>query len=105
LERTILTVDTAKTKNISNMAEKLITIKELGQRFNLTPCTINHYTNLGLLKVVGKKKNRRLYSEEDIKHRLAKIAELISQGYPLQLISKKLNGEGLNGEQAGESLK
>lgn len=76
------------------MAKKQITIKELTHKFNLSLYTINHYTNLGLLKVVGKKRNRRLYNEEDVEYRLAKIAELITQGYPLQLISKKLNNEG-----------
>jgi len=74
--------------------KKQITIKELAHKFKLTPYTINHYTNLGLLKVVGKKRNRRLYNEEDVKYRLVKIAELISRGYPLQLISKKLNNQG-----------
>lgn len=73
------------------MTKKTITIKELAQKFNLTSYTINHYTNLGLLKVIGKKKNKRLYDDEDVKYRLSKVAELISQGYPLQLISKKLN--------------
>ena len=71
--------------------EKLITIKEISQKFNLTLYTINHYTNLGLLKVVGKKNNRRLYNENEVTDRLEKVSELISQGYPLQLISKKLN--------------
>jgi len=78
---------------MSDIAKKQITIKELTHKFNLTPYTINHYTNLGLLKVVSKRRNRRLYNEEDVKYRLAKIAELIAQGYPLQLISKKLNNE------------
>jgi len=77
------------------MANKKVTIKELIHKFNLTLYTINHYTNLGLLKVVGKKKNRRLYDEEDVKYRLEKITELTSQGYPLQLISKELNKESV----------
>ena len=76
------------------MAKEPITIKELARKFNLTVYTINHYTNLGLLRVVDRKRNKRLYNEEDVKYRLGKIAELISQGYPLQLISKKLNGNG-----------
>lgn len=72
----------------------LITIKEISQKFNITAYTINHYTNLGLLKVVVKRKNRRLYDEAEIAYRLKKVSEMISQGYPLQLISKKLNNDG-----------
>ena len=70
---------------------KLIAIKEICQKNNITPFTINHYTNLGLLKVVAKKGNRRLYDASEVGRRLKVIPELISQGYPLQLISKKLN--------------
>jgi len=74
------------------MSEKMITIKEIVQKFKLTAYSVNHYTNLGLLRVVSKKKNKRLYNENEVKYRLEKIAELTAQGYPLQLINKKLNG-------------
>lgn len=74
------------------MSEKLITIKEIVQKFKLTPYSVNHYTNLGLLRVVSKKKNKRLYNESEVKYRLENIAELTAQGYPLLLINKKLNG-------------
>lgn len=70
---------------------RLITIKEISRKFNITPYTVNHYTNLGLLKVVAKRKNRRLYDGVEVGRRLRQISQLISQGYPLQLISKKLN--------------
>jgi DNA-binding transcriptional MerR regulator len=73
---------------------KLTAIKEICQKHNITSFTINHYTNLGLLKVVAKKGNRRLYDSVEVERRLKVIPDLISQGYPLQLISKKLN----NGE-------
>ena len=76
------------------MTGKLIPITELTQRFHLTSYTVNHYTNIGLLRVAGRKRNRRLYDEEAVRRRLAKMTELISQGYPLQLISQKLNSEG-----------
>jgi len=75
------------------MNKRLISIKEIVQRYSITSYTINHYTNLGLLKVVSKKKNRRLYDEEEVGNRLGKIQELVAGGYPLLLISKKLNGE------------
>ena len=70
---------------------RLITIKEICRQFNITPYAVNHYTNLGLLKVVVKKKNRRLYDDVEVESRLKQISQLISQGYPLQLIGKKLN--------------
>jgi DNA-binding transcriptional MerR regulator len=60
-------------------------------QFNLTYHTVNHYTNLGLLKVVLKQKNRRLYDAREVRERLSKIEGLALQGYPLQLISKTLN--------------
>lgn len=75
------------------MSRKLITIQAISQKFNISPYTINHYTNLGLLKVIGKRANRRLYDEAQVRDRLAKIPVLKSQGYPLQLITKKLNGD------------
>ena len=73
------------------MQNNLITIKEIAEKFNITPYTINHYTNLGLLKVVMKNKNKRLYDVNEVTHRLRTIANLMSEGYPLQLIAKKLN--------------
>ena len=73
------------------MQNNLITIKEIAEKFNITPYTINHYTNLGLLKVVMKNKNKRLYDANEVTHRLRTIANLMSEGYPLQLIAKKLN--------------
>ena len=81
------TVNTVKS--LVNM--KLITIKEICTKFGITPYTINHYTNLRLLRVVAKIKNRRLYDVAEVEYRLKQIQELINQGYSLQLISKKLN--------------
>ena len=73
------------------MQNNLITIKEIAEKFNVTSHTINHYTNLGLLKVVMKNRNKRLYDVNEVTHRLRTVSNLISEGYPLQLIAKKLN--------------
>jgi DNA-binding transcriptional MerR regulator len=75
------------------MPNNRITIKEIAKKFNITPYTINHYTNLGLLKVVMKNKNKRLYDEDEVAYRLKMISKLIAEGYPLQLIRKRLNKE------------
>lgn len=75
------------------MANTLITLKEISKKFNITPYTINHYTNLGLLKVVMKNKNRRLYDEAEVLYRLKTISNLIAEGYPLQLIRRRINKE------------
>ena len=75
------------------MQNNLINIKDILKKFNITSYTINHYTNLGLLKVVMKNKNRRLYDESDVVYKLKKIADLIAEGYPLQLIRKKFDEE------------
>jgi len=74
------------------MKRKLISAKEIIKKHQITYQTINHYTNFGLIHVVTKKGNVRLYDEFQIRDRLTKITRLVSEGYPLRLISKKLNG-------------
>ncbi|MFH1414363.1 MAG: MerR family transcriptional regulator [Candidatus Omnitrophota bacterium] len=74
------------------MAKKLITAKEITEKFKITFQTINHYTNFGLLDVVTKHGNVRLYDEVEVEKRLAKIQQLIAEGYPLRLIRKQLVG-------------
>ena len=69
----------------------LITIREIVKRHNVTSFTVNHYTDIGLLNVVSKKKNVRLYDGSEVKERLKRIAELKDQGYPLRLIRMELS--------------
>lgn len=75
-----------------NMAKGLITISEIVRRYGIPYSTVNYYTSVGLLAVADRKKNMRLYNEAQVKERLAKIAGLRSEGYPLHLIQKQLNG-------------
>lgn len=75
------------------MKQKLISAKEIIEKYHLTYQTINHYTNFGLLLVVTKKGNVRLYDEEHVQQRLAKTSELISRGFPLRLIRQALDQE------------
>lgn len=72
------------------MTKDLITISEIVREHNIPYSTINHYTVMGLLTVVGKKKQMRLYGKAEIRERLARISELKNMGYPLQLIKKEL---------------
>ena len=75
-----------------NTKRKLISAQDIIKKYKITYQTINHYTNFNLLHVVTKKGNVRLYDEEQIRIRLVKISRLMGEGYPLRLISKKLNG-------------
>ena len=74
------------------MPSKMISAKDIIKRYNISYQTINHYTNFGLLSVVSKKANQRLYTAKEVKERLAKISKLASEGYSLRLIRKKLIG-------------
>ena len=74
------------------MGENLVTAKEIVGKFDITFQTVNHYTNFGLLSVITKKGNVRMYSAKEVKERLAKISELVAEGYSLRLIHKKLVG-------------
>jgi len=74
------------------VAKKLITAKEVVKKFNISFQTVNHYTNFGLLNVVTKKGNVRLYDEAEVRQRLVKVSELVAEGYSLRLIRKKLVG-------------
>ena len=74
------------------MSDQFITAKEIVEKFNITFQTVNHYTNFGLLSVVTKKANVRMYSLKEVKDRLLKISELVAEGYSLRLIRKKFVG-------------
>jgi len=74
------------------MNKKLISAKEIISKFNISLQRVNHYTNIGLLSVVTRKGNVRMYDETEVKERIAKISELRNEGYSLRLIHKKLNG-------------
>ncbi len=79
--------------NIGKIKQKLISAKEIIEKFNVTYQTVNHYTNFDLLHVVIKNGNVRMYNEVEVREKLMKISQLIGEGYPLRLIRKKLDGE------------
>ncbi len=75
---------------MANVNNKLISAKEIALKFNIPYPTVNHYTNLGFFSVVKRKGNIRLYREDEVKKKLVKIFQWKDEGYPLQLILKKL---------------
>jgi len=76
----------------ANKDNKMLTVKEIMQGYNLTYQTVNHYTDFGLLPIALKKGNVRFYDKDIVEERLKKIKELAGQGYSLSLIRKQLIG-------------
>jgi len=76
--------------------DQLIDIRDIAEQFQLTSYTVNYYTNIGLLRVVVKQKNRRLYDRHETAERMEKILNFSKNGYPLLLIKKLINDP--NGE-------
>jgi len=70
----------------------LISAGEIVRIHGLTYQAVNHYTNLGLLQVVTRSGNARMYVKSRVKSRLVKVSKLVSEGYSLRLIRKKLIG-------------
>lgn len=75
-----------------NSKRKLVSAQEIVKRYGITYQTVNHYTNSGLLQVVNKRGNVRMYDQVEVKQRLVKIMQLMDEGYPLRLIRKQLGG-------------
>ena len=65
---------------------------EIVKKYGVTYQAVNHYTNLGLLQVVTRNGNVRLYAKAKVKERLTKISKLANEGYSLRLIRKKFIG-------------
>lgn len=75
-----------------NSKRKLVSAQEIVRRYGITYQTVNHYTNSGLLQVVNKRGNVRMYDQVEVKQRLVRTMQLMDEGYPLRLIRKKLEG-------------
>ncbi len=70
--------------------KKLIHSKDIVIKYNLPYSTVTHYTNLGFFTVVGRNGNKRLYDEEEVRVKSQQIKKMITEGYPLRLIRRKL---------------
>lgn len=77
-------------KNIKR--NKLVSAKEILNKYNISYQTLNHYTDFGLLPVRLKKNNTRFYGKGIVESRLRKIKKLMQEGYSLRLIRKKIIG-------------
>ena len=69
-----------------------VSATEIVQKYGLTYQAVNHHTNLGLLEVVTRNGNTRMYANAKVRDRLSKITKLVDEGYSLRLIRKKLIG-------------
>ena len=78
---------------MKNGERSLISAKDIVKEFNISYQIVNNYTDLGLLDVVTKKSRKRMYDYKEVKKRLNKITALLSEGYTLRLIHKKLMGK------------
>ena len=76
----------------NNKGKRLISAKEIMNRYNISYQTINHYTDFGVLTVYAKNGNVRFYDRGLVGKRLKKIRQLVEEGYSLRLIRKKLIG-------------
>ncbi|MBI4313649.1 MAG: MerR family transcriptional regulator [Candidatus Omnitrophica bacterium] len=74
-------------------ANALITARQIVTRFPVSYQTLNYYTTIGLLDVVKKFSNQRMYHEPEVRKRLKRISELKDGGYPLHLIRRVLTAE------------
>ena len=74
------------------MKEKTISAQDIVKKYNIPYHTLNYYSAIGLLPVLSKEGNKRVYDEKEVRDRLQTISSLSKQGYPLHLIRKKLVG-------------
>lgn len=74
------------------MSGGIVSAKEIVKNFNIPYHTVNYYTAIGLLPVLRKEGNQRVYDKKEIRRRLIKISKMVKEGYPLHLIRKKIAG-------------
>ncbi|MFH1640933.1 MAG: MerR family transcriptional regulator [Candidatus Omnitrophota bacterium] len=79
-------------KKRGSKRNKTITARDITNKYNITYQSVNHYTDFGLLPVLIKEGNVRLYNKNVVEKRLKKIRELMNEGYSLRLIRKRLVG-------------
>ncbi|MGD9014623.1 MAG: MerR family transcriptional regulator [Candidatus Omnitrophota bacterium] len=71
---------------------KFISAKEIVKKYHLSYQKVNRYTDAGLLRVVFKRGNTRLFNRQQLHKRLKQISTLSREGYSFRLIRKKLVG-------------
>lgn len=76
----------------NNGSDKTISAKGIISKYHISYQTVNHYTDFGLLPVLTKRGNVRFYDKNLVEKRLARIKEMMQEGYSLRLIRKRLMG-------------
>jgi len=71
----------------------MLSLDEVAALLNVSPATVNYYTNTGLLYVSRRKGNKRLYNKKEVLVRFERIQGLRHQGYSLHLIRQRFLGE------------
>jgi DNA-binding transcriptional MerR regulator len=67
---------------------KYILAKDVLSKYSITYSRLNHYTDMGLLPMLKRGGNKRVYEQLIVDKRLPLIKKLIAQGYPLGVIRK-----------------
>jgi DNA-binding transcriptional MerR regulator len=75
-----------------NVQVKMISVKGIINKYNISYQTVNHYTDFGLLPVPLKKGNVRYYDRRIVDKRIKQVRSLMNEGYSLRLIRKRLIG-------------
>ena len=76
----------------NNNQKETIFAKDIMKLYDISYQTVNHYTDFGLLPVLMKKGNVRLYGKKIVEERMKEILRLLEGGYSLRLIRKKIIG-------------
>ncbi len=76
----------------NNNQNKMISAKEIMERYNISYQMLNHYTDLGLLPILLKRGNVRYYNSVVVDKRIKKTRDFMKEGYSLRLVRKKLVG-------------
>ncbi len=76
---------------VAHATNSVISAHEVVERYDISYQTLNYYTTLGLLKVVKRDGNQRLYRGAAVRRSLREINRLKDEGYPLRLICRKIN--------------
>jgi DNA-binding transcriptional MerR regulator len=71
--------------------KETISPPEIIKKFAISYQTLNYYTNLGLLRALHKKGNKRFYDKKELSAALKKIQKLKNKGYTLRLIRNVIN--------------
>ncbi len=81
-----------KKANRRNKKNKMISANDIVKIHHISYQAVNHYTNFGLLPVLLRRGNIRLYDKNVVEKRLKKVKELMREGYSLGLIRRRLIG-------------